>query len=1142
MSERKPPRTTLALLCAAACAAGCGAGAAHAQARPLDDFAPASAPAAAPPGLIAGWQAAPAEGVELALSRVEGPGGGGLRLAFDFRGHGGYAIARKRLALDLPDNYELAFWVRGEAPRENLEVKLLDPSGDNVWWSVRRDFAFPRQWQRLVVKKRQLSFAWGPAGDGEIRQASALEIVVSVGEGGHGAVEVSGLTFEALPAPHPYVLRPVVTASSAAPGGEPERALDGDRRTRWHSLPGAAGDQWLAVDFGERRELGGLAIDWDERDFARRFELLASRDGAAWEVLRTVERGGGGKSYLYLPDTDARRLRLRLLASSRGRGYGVREMTVEPVETAASPNAFFAAVARDAPRGSYPRALAGEQAYWTVVGVDGGRDQALLNEDGLLEAGKAGFSIEPFVRTGGALVAWSDVRSAPSLAAGYLPVPSVVWQAEKKGRKGGARGEGARRPAGRGREVPEPSGRRDLGRADDDRGVPDSPGARAWRRAGLSLAVTAFAAGPAESPVVYARYRLRNHGGRPRRARLFLAVRPFQVNPPWQWLNRPGGVVEVRRIAFDGRAVTVEGDRSRQAVAPLTAPAAFGALSFDEGSLVELLRRGRVPAAKAASDPFGYASAALAYDLRLAPGATGEIDLAIPLGRRPEAVPAARVARLQRQVEDGWRARLGKVGLDLPPPARPLADTLRTALAHILVSREGPGLRPGTRSYARSWIRDGALMSEALLRLGHLAEVREFADWYAGFQGEGGKVPCCVDARGADPVPENDSAGELLYLLASYYRYSGDRAFLAAHWAHVEGAVGYLDFLRQQRRTAAYREGDKLAFFGLLPESISHEGYSAHPEHSYWDDFFALRGLADAAEMARALGKDDLAARYGTMRDELRRDLHDSLRRTMAAHAIDYIPGSVELGDFDATSTTIALAPGGETANLPAAELRHTFERYYQEVRARGSGAGGPGVRGPALASYTPYELRAVGAFVRLGWRARASEILAGFMADRRPPAWNQWPEVVWQPPRYPGFLGDLPHAWVAAEYIRSFLDLLVYERDADHALVIAAGVPAGWAESRSGIAVRGLATPYGTLGYRLSAHGGEARLRLAGELRMPPGGLVVAWPFAAGPGRTVTVNGRPVALAPGAELVVRELPADVRLRGLAPPAGARDR
>src|SRR6202166_4034826 len=323
--------------------------------------------------------------------------------------------------------------------------------------------------------------------------------------------------------------------------------------------------------------------------------------------------------------------------------------------------------------------------------------------------------------------------------------------------------------------------------------------------------------------------------------------------------------------------------------------------------------------------------------------------------------------------------------------------------------------------------------------------------------------------------------------------------------------------LRGQRRTAAWRQPEKLACFGLLPESISHEGYSAHPVHSYWDDFFALRGLGDAAGLARALGKDGLAARWSAMRDELRGDLLASLRRTIAGHGLDYIPGSVELADFDPTSTAIALAPGGELADLPAAELRRTFERYDQELARRRQGG--------AWTSYTPYELRNAGAFVRLGWRERALQLLAGMMADRRPPGWNQWPEVVWRDPRYPGVLGDLPHAWVAAEYIRAVLDLLAYEREADQALVLAAGVPPAWAKG-GGVAVRGLRTPYGTLDYTLVESGSRVRLRIAGSLRLPPGGFAVQWPFAG----EATVNGRPAArreagAAPG-ELIVREIPA----------------
>src|SRR5690606_30380686 len=107
---------------------------------------------------------------------------------------------------------------------------------------------------------------------------------------------------------------------------------------------------------------------------------------------------------------------------------------------------------------------------------------------------------------------------------------------------------------------------------------------------------------------------------------------------------------------------------------------------------------------------------------------------------------------LQDETAQMWRDKLDRVALRLPSQGQALADTLRTSLAHMLVSRSGPRLQPGTRSYSRSWIRDGAMISEGLLRMGRPEVVREYLEWYAPFQFDSGKVPCCVDDRGSDPV------------------------------------------------------------------------------------------------------------------------------------------------------------------------------------------------------------------------------------------------------------------------------------------------------------------------------------------------------------------------------------------------------
>ena len=124
--------------------------------------------------------------------------------------------------------------------------------------------------------------------------------------------------------------------------------------------------------------------------------------------------------------------------------------------------------------------------------------------------------------------------------------------------------------------------------------------------------------------------------------------------------------------------------------------------------------------------------------------------------------------------------------MDGPVEVKALNHTLRTSLAHLLMSRDGPALRPGTRSYARTWIRDGAMMASALVRVGEAAVAREFVDWFAGHLFASGKVPCCVDARGPDPVAENDSHGQYLFAVAEVWRATGDSAWAARHWPAVQ--------------------------------------------------------------------------------------------------------------------------------------------------------------------------------------------------------------------------------------------------------------------------------------------------------------------------------------------------------------------
>jgi len=1020
------------------------------------------------------WQVSASEDVTASLRRAGGNEGHALCLDFDFGRVSGYAVARRELPLEYPVNYECSFGVRGDALANTLQFKLVDASGENVWWVNRPDYVFPHKWQRLRFKKRHIEFAWGPSKDRRLTRSATLEFVIARGQGGgKGTVCFDRLAFRELPVDASPPPAPLVRASSTLAPTQPADAIDGRMETAWRSDPATGPQQTLVLDFGRPREFGGLVLRWLPHAYASRYSIDFSDDGEHWRTVRRVIAGNGGADSHLLTESETRYLRLRL-EDGPAKTYGLAEIEVKDLPWGATANAFFAGVAAESPRGHYPRGFIGEQSYWTVLGIDGGDAQGLFSEDGALDIGPGAGSIEPFLLTDEGLVTWADVAAEQSLLDGYLPIPTVTW-----------------------------------------------------RHGELAMDITAFGTGrPGRSQLV-ARYQLKNDSDRPRVVALALTVRPFQVNPPTQFLNRSGGVAPIHELAWDSHALAINGEPR---LFPLRAPDRVLLAPFDAGDILDLLSKPQPTAPSALHDETGFASAVLLYRLVLPRRGIRSVGIVAPQAGAltlPKSDAAAWVNRQQAQTAARWRRELNRVSLRLPAAGRSVADTLRTALAHILISRAGPALQPGTRAYARSWIRDGAMMSDALLRLGQGGVGRQYGEWFARHQFANGKVPCCVDRRGADPVAENDSEGELIHLIAELYRYTHDRTWLEEMWPHVTSAAAYMNALRTGNLTAEDQTGKRRVFSGLMPASISHEGYSDRPAYSYWDDFWALAGYDDAVDIAKTLGREDDLRRLARQRDEFRRDLDASLRASIAQHGIDYIPGSADRGDYDPASTTIALSVAGQQAELPQPELRQPFERYWTEFLDRRNGGG-------EWVAYTPYELRIVGAFVRLGWRERAVQLLTFFLSHRRPAAWNQWAEVVAREARAPRFLGDMPHGWVGSDFIRSALDLFAYEREADRALVLAAGVPTGWLTGQ-GIGIQNLRTPYGRLSYALRRDGRRLVLTVASGLTPPSGGLVFPWPYAGVPGRAL-MNGHPVRWEKGQQLRIHTLPAVITVEAGAKP------
>ncbi len=1006
--------------------------------------------------------------VHIQTSTVDGKSGRALRIDYEFSAGTGFCGIEKEIPLDLPENFQFSFYLKGESPSNNLEFKLLDKSGENVWWRNQRSFDFPQKWTRIRVKKRDIEFAWGPIQDKALHSVNKIQFFIASSAGGKGTVYLDDFRFATLAAPDTVPPEPSASVSSRQKDASGANLFDGHIETAWRNQPGDSLPE-IVIDLHKNYEYGGLVIDWDEQDYAREYDVFSSNDKNKWEIIYRLRNGNGGRAYLPLRNGGSRYLKLALKKSARHARFAINEISVKDFAFSETPEALYSRIARDNPRGFFPRYFYGEQTYWTICGVNNDRDEALINEDGMVEVDKKRFSVEPFIFSDGRLFSWNDTKNTQHLMDDYLPIPSVTRE-----------------------------------------------------KGGLKLTTQIFSDGPAGASVLYFQYTLKNILSETQSGNMYLAIRPFQVNPPWQFLNTPGGTVRIKNIAYQSNRVQVDDDKT---VFSLSQADAFGAASFDEGDITRFLHKNTLPSSQQVSDDAGLASGALKYHFRLEANGTKTVILAVPFHTSSKYVVSEKqVPSRLEAVRKFWQKKLNTVHFRLPSSAKPLINTLRSNLAYILINRDGFGIQPGSRSYERSWIRDGALTSSALLKMGVRREVKAFINWYSAYQYANGKVPCVVDSRGPDPTPENDSHGQLIFALLQYYNFTGDKAFLEKNYIHVQKAIAYMDGLRASRKTARYVSGSptEKACYGLLPESISHEGYSAKPMHSYWDDFFALKGYKDAVRIAGILGHTKDAERFAAARDSFKTDVYHSIKRAMENKQIDYIPGCVELGDFDATSTAIAIYPVNELQNLPQPQARNTFERYFKYFQQR---------RDAQIdwRDYTPYEVRLIGTFIRLGQRERAHRLVDFFFKDRRPAAWNHWAEVVRKGYRTPGFIGDMPHTWVGSDFISALRSFFVYEDEQRQSLVIGAGLYREWLDAPQGIGVRNLPTYYGKLSYDIKKQGSTYRVKLYGMVKLPPGKLELV-NFRKEKPVTVQVNGKQVTEFDENKILVKEFPAHVRI------------
>jgi hypothetical protein len=966
------------------------------------------------------WQVVASGQAEGKISAInDARGQPGLRLDYDFHSGGGFVAIRRPLPFRLPETFEIGFEMRGHGMPNHFEFKVVDPGGTNVWRHLHQDFTLPNHWTAHRFHERNLPFAWGPAGGGAPSEVGALEFVIAAGPGGKGFLELSGPTFEDQTAGNPSA----ISASTHISGFPAAAVLDENSPTGWRASSTDSNPYW-SVDFGKNLRFGGLIIEWPEPMPPRAFVIEISDNASDWRIIHHTSQARGVRSFISTPAAEASHLRITFKNAACA---ALRSIKLKPDAFSRTPNEFVHSVAQSYPRGWFPRYWLREQSYWTPIGHQGGHRRALINEEGMVEVDEAKFSLEPFLQIDGKPITWADVKISHSLPKGGAPLPAVVWKTQ-----------------------------------------------------GATLEILPWVAGSGDNLTLHVTYRLQLTKDF-KSVRLLVAIRPFQVNPPWQAFRNLGGRCPIQQIHCGDVEMRVD-DRK-----VIVAPAAdfSGASAFEDDCVINFLTNSELPTRTTVNDESAMASALMAWNMPSGDQML-EITLSIPYFEQFSNPSKEGLA----EALESWRKTLNTVKWQVPTRAAPAFDCFRTAAAHILINRDGPAIQPGPRRYTRSWVRDCVIMGAALAKAGLPDALEEFLTWYAQFQRDDGFIPCVVDRDGIDWLVEHDSHGQFLWGIREMIRNNPSERLIQAMYPHVRATANYLTHLRAQRMTATYTSYENNACFGLLPESASHEGYLAHPVHSYWDDFWGIRGLEAAADIADDCGQPNDAAPWRNEAKNFQVDVLNSLAKVISNHQLNWIPGSVEWADFDPTATSNAIAMLDFADVLPADPMQAMLETYLDGFRRKHRGE-------IPWTNYTAYEIRIIGAFVRLGNRAAANELLTFFLSDRRPIEWNQWPEITWRDPRSPGHLGDVPHTWIAAEYLLAVASMVVAEREASGSLVLASGMPWAWISDENGFAVRDLPTRFGKLHFRIHApNNSTIAIEIGDILTFPQGGIIIAPPL----------------------------------------------
>lgn len=578
---------------------------------------------------------------------------------------------------------------------------------------------------------------------------------------------------------------------------------------------------------------------------------------------------------------------------------------------------------------------------------------------------------------------------------------------------------------------------------------------------------------------------------------------------------------------------------------------------LDNGFHTDLLTAGALNGAPEARDDIaGLCMGVFAWQMNLTPNNdTFTLDVRLPVDDYRgagdlAALRADAATSLEDNNRDFWEEKLDRSGLQasLPPKVRHLFDLFRICRANVLMLSDEGQIHPGPTIYDSFWIRDSSVEGIACALSGDLnLPEQQFGSHYRQAFNQTRECIGSVSLYGffggehERNGREWDSNGQALWAIGRFDRVRGRaQAFGDGMFSpYVQDGARWLHDNRDQ--------------YGLLHSGWSAEHLGDPNKPHYWDDFWGLAGLYEAARLARRIGASESAQQeLWDIYDDLTRATRDSILYVLARQRErgfreTFIPtGPADIGGLDSTMIGAVayfhpcrLYMGqklGQEVDNAARSTLDTIWAHFMDGGFR---------HDSQWNCYGPYlTLQLAHAFLLTGQVERMDQCLrwavyAAYARVNRG-AGQEWQAVcgAWneqhcfpvakdfaEVPQGSWYMGDIPHGWACAEFMLLLRDILFFEadEDADAHIYLAPGVLPDWVDDGEVIGVSHAPTVFGgEFGFTLTHDEAARTVTLA--ITQPSPGVRFVYPcrFGAGvasiqaDGNALPVTGNDVNLPAG--------------------------